>query len=263
LTIDDFVKSAIDILNDRIGQAMARVTGRQDCAAIVRPATDPRFGDYQANGIMALAKQIKTNPRKLAESVVAQLDISDICEPPEVAGPGFINLRLKPEYVAAESLRIAGNKDRLGIEKDPEPQTVVVDFSSPNIAKQMHVGHLRSTIIGDAICRLFEFLGHQVIRQNHIGDWGTHFGMLVAKFDEDSRNQEKYTGVPLTEDQLRLPAEETGFPLVMFEDLYRQAKQRYDSDAQFEKAAKEAVVRLHNHDPQYAKLWQIIVDESR
>src|SRR4030042_3397800 len=101
------MKSVVDVLNEGIGGAMARVTERQDCAAIVRPATDPRFGDYQANGVMALAKQITTNPRKLAESVVQQLDVSDLCEPPEVAGPGFINLRLKPEYVAAELRRIA------------------------------------------------------------------------------------------------------------------------------------------------------------
>ncbi len=174
------MKSVVDILNDRIGEAMARVTGRQDCAAIVRPTTDPKFGDYQANGVMALAKQIKTNPRKLAEAVVAQLDLSDICEPPEVAGPGFINLRLKPEYVAHQLLRIHGDtQDRLGMAPTSEPQTVVVDFSSPNIAKEMHVGHLRSTIIGDAICRLFEFLGHKVIRQNHIGDWGTQFGRVI------------------------------------------------------------------------------------
>jgi arginyl-tRNA synthetase len=174
------VKSAIDILNERIGEAMARVTGRQDCAAIVRPATDPKFGDYQANGVMALAKQIKTNPRKLAEAVVAQLDVSDLCEPPEIAGPGFINLRLKPQYVAEQLLRIhADTPDRLGMGPTPEPQTVVVDFSSPNIAKEMHVGHLRSTIIGDAICRLLEFLGHKVIRQNHIGDWGTQFGRVI------------------------------------------------------------------------------------
>jgi len=174
------VKATVDILNERISAAMAKVTGRRDCAAIVRPTTDPKFGDYQANGIMALAKQIKTNPRKLAESVVAQLDVSDLCEPPEVAGPGFINLRLKPEYVAGELLRIAGaDPDRLGIEKTAEPETVVVDYSSPNIAKQMHVGHLRSTILGDCLCRLLEFLGHRVIRQNHIGDWGTQFGKVI------------------------------------------------------------------------------------
>jgi arginyl-tRNA synthetase len=257
------MKAAVDILEERISAAMFAVTGIENCAAIVKPATDAKFGDYQANGVMALAKKLKTNPRKLAEEVVKNLDLSGICEPPEVAGPGFINLRLKSEFVAGELLEI--NKDAAGlcIEKTSQPKTIVVDFSSPNIAKQMHVGHLRSTIIGDCICRIIECLGHKVIRQNHIGDWGTHFGMLVAKFDEDTREAERYTDAPLTEDELRLPAEETGFPLVLFEDLYKQAKQRYDSDIQFEKAAKEAVVRLHNHDPQYTKLWTIIVNESR
>jgi arginyl-tRNA synthetase len=180
LTIDDFVKSALDILNDRITEAMVRATGRQDCAAIVRLATDPKFGDYQANGVMALAKQLKTNPRKLAEQVVAQLDLSDLCEPPEIAGPGFINLRLKPQYIAGQLLQINGDPgERLGIAAEPEPRTIVVDFSSPNIAKEMHVGHLRSTIIGDCICRLLEFQGHTAIRQNHIGDWGTQFGKVI------------------------------------------------------------------------------------
>ncbi len=174
------MKSTIDILEERICAAMAKATGRDGCAAIIRPATDPRFGDYQANGVMALAKQIKTNPRKLAETVVAQLDLGDVCEPPEVAGPGFINLRLKPEYLAAELLRIADeDSGRLGIRTAASPQTVVVDFSSPNIAKEMHVGHLRSTIIGDCLCRLLAFEGHAVVRQNHIGDWGTQFGRVI------------------------------------------------------------------------------------
>jgi arginyl-tRNA synthetase len=174
------VKSAIDVLNERIGAAMVRVTGRRDCAAIVRPATDPKFGDYQANGVMALAKQLKTNPRKLAEQVVAQVEVSDLCEPPEIAGPGFINLRLKPQYIAEQLLRInADERGRLSLEPELQPQTIVVDFSSPNIAKEMHVGHLRSTIIGDAVCRLLEFFGHKVIRQNHIGDWGTQFGRVI------------------------------------------------------------------------------------
>jgi len=173
------MKAALDILEERIGAAMAAVAGREDCAAIVRPATDAKFGDYQANGIMGLAKKLKTNPRKLAEEVVKNLDLSDICEPPEVAGPGFINLRLKAEFVAGELLEINKDAAGLGIEKTPEPKTIVVDFSSPNIAKQMHVGHLRSTIIGDCICRMLECLGHKVIRQNHIGDWGTPMGMVI------------------------------------------------------------------------------------
>ena len=169
---------------------MAAVTEQNDCSAIVRPTADPKFGDYQANGIMALAKQLKTNPRQLAEQVVAQLDLADLCEAPEIAGPGFINLRLKTDYVAAQMLRIAADDSpRLGIAKESEQQTVVVDFSSPNVAKQMHVGHLRSTIIGDAICRITEFLGHTAVRQNHIGDWGTQFGMLLAFLDRMSERQ--------------------------------------------------------------------------
>jgi arginyl-tRNA synthetase len=174
------VKPAIDILEERISAAMAAAAGRSDFAAIVKPSTDPKFGDYQANGVMALAKKIKTNPRKLAEEVVKKLDVSNICEPPEVAGPGFINLRLKPVFVADSLLEInADIENHLGIEKTAQPKTIVVDFSCPNIAKPMHVGHLRSTIIGDCICRILEFLGHKVIRQNHIGDWGTQFGRVI------------------------------------------------------------------------------------
>ncbi|MBN1124798.1 MAG: arginine--tRNA ligase [Sedimentisphaerales bacterium] len=156
--------------------AMNQVTGRKDCAALLRLATDPKFGDYQANGVMALAKQLKTNPRELAQKVVDCLELEDICEPPEIAGPGFINLRLKTDFIASMLLDINANHERLGIDKTNNPQRIVVDFSAPNIAKQMHVGHLRSTIIGDAICRLLEFEGHTVIRQNHIGNWGRQFG---------------------------------------------------------------------------------------
>ncbi len=174
------MKTVLDVLEERIATAMAAVVGSNECAAIVRPATDARFGDYQANGVMALAKQIKTNPRKLAEQVVERLDVADLCEPPEIAGPGFINLRLKPDYVASQLLRInADGSERLGIDPTTQPKKTVVDFSSPNIAKEMHVGHLRSTIIGDAICRTLEFLGHPVIRQNHIGDWGRQFGRVL------------------------------------------------------------------------------------
>ncbi|MHC4582648.1 MAG: arginine--tRNA ligase, partial [Planctomycetota bacterium] len=155
------------------------LAGREDCAATVKPAKDAKFGDYQANGVMALAKKLKTNPRKLAEEVAKNLDLSDICEPPEVAGPGFINLRLKGEFLADRLLEINKASADLGIQKTTEPKTIVVDFSSPNIAKQMHVGHLRSTIIGDSICRTLEALGHKVIRQNHVGDWGTQFGRVI------------------------------------------------------------------------------------
>ena len=174
------MEPVIKILDDRISAAMAAVTSQKTCAAIIKPATDPKFGDYQANGVMALAKKAKTNPRKLAEEVVKNLSVDDICEPPEVAGPGFINLRLKTDFLADKLLEINSDpENRLGIEKVAQPKNIVVDFSGPNIAKQMHVGHLRSTIIGDCICRVLEFLDHKVIRQNHIGDWGTQFGRVI------------------------------------------------------------------------------------
>jgi len=167
---------------------MAAAAGRSDCAAIVRGSTDPKFGDYQANGVMALAKKLKTNPRKLAEEIVKIFDVDDICEPPEVAGPGFINLRLKPEFLADTLLEISKSSASLGIDKATLPKTIVVDFSSPNIAKQMHVGHLRSTIIGDCICRILKFLDHKVIRQNHIGDWGLQIGMVVQAIQTECSN---------------------------------------------------------------------------
>jgi arginyl-tRNA synthetase len=173
------MKSVLDILEERITAAMAALAGGEDCAAIVKPAKDARFGDYQANGVMGLAKKLKTNPRKLAEQVVEKLDLGDICEPPEVAGPGFINLRLKADFLAERLLEINSASADLGIDKTTRPRIIVVDFSSPNIAKPMHVGHVRSTIIGDSICRTLEALGHKVIRQNHVGDWGTQFGRII------------------------------------------------------------------------------------
>jgi arginyl-tRNA synthetase len=143
------MKSVIEILEERVSAAMGRAGGREGCAAIVRPATDAKFGDYQANGVMALAKELKTNPRQLAEEVVKNLDVDDICEPLEVAGPGFINFRLKADFLAKMLLEInADPQGRLGIGKAGKPQTVVVDFSCPNIAKQMHVGHLRLYLPG-------------------------------------------------------------------------------------------------------------------
>jgi len=249
------MKSVLETLEERITAVMVSVAGGKDCAAIVKPAKDAKFGDYQANGVMGLAKKLKTNPRKLAEEVVKNLDLGDICEPPEVAGPGFINLRLKAEFLADRLLEINKASANLGIEKTAEPKTIVVDFSSPNIAKQMHVGHLRSTILGDSICRILEALGHKVIRQNHVGDWGTQFGMLMALLDEKSQETDKHIGVPLTTEDLKLP-------LVVFEHFYREAKQRYDSDEEFAKKSRAAVVLLHKDDPEYTTLWLIIVGES-
>ncbi len=249
--IDYLMKTIKDKLEERISAAMAAVSGQGGCTALVKPATDPKFGDYQANGVMALAKQLKTNPRKLAEQVVEKLDLSDICEELEIAGPGFINLRLKPDFLAGRLLGINADSNRLGVEQAATPRTVVVDFSGPNIAKQMHVGHLRSTIIGDCICRTLEFLGHNVIRQNHIGDWGTQFGMLCANYDRKLR-QTSATGAAMRADA----------PLADQEAFYREAKSLYDSNAQFRKEARAAVVGLHRGDGVWTRYWEIIRKSS-
>jgi len=239
------VKFAIDVLEDKISAAMAAVTGRKGCAAIVRPSTDPEFGDYQANGVMALAKELKTDPRKLAEDVVKNLDVDDICEPPEIAGPGFINLRLKADFIADRLLEInADLENRLGIEKTGQPKTIVVDFSAPNIAKQMHVGHLRSTIIGDCICRMLEFLGYKVIRQNHIGDWGTQFGMLCAHYDKI-----------LLEAGREVEAISPDETLADIEDFYRKAQHQFATDRGFKKTAQAAVVGLHAGEQPWVGYW--------
>ena len=247
------MKLIIDILEERISAAMTLVTGQKDCAAIVKPAADAKFGDYQANGVMALAKRMKTNPRKLAESVVEKLTIDDICYPAEVAGPGFINLRLRPEFLADRLLKIfTDSKNHLGIERPAKPQTVVVDFSGPNIAKQMHVGHLRSTIIGDCICRLLEFLGHKVIPQNHIGDWGTQFGMLCALLNEKVHGASEGEGL--------LNVSRTLEDLEMF---YKEAKLRCDTDEEFKATARDAIRGLHSGETFWLNEWKDIVRESR
>lgn len=146
--------------------------------AMIRPAQDAKFGDYQANCAMPLKGLLKRAPREIAEQIIAQVDVSDLCEAPEVAGPGFINLRLRDDWIAARTSTIVGD-DRLGCPAAEQPRHVVVDFSSPNVAKPMHVGHLRSTVIGDSIARTLKFVGHRVTTDNHIGDWGTQFGMII------------------------------------------------------------------------------------
>jgi arginyl-tRNA synthetase len=171
------------ILDDKFRQAI-RAAYDMDVDPLVGPAQNDKFGDYQANAAMSLAKAVaektgqKTNPRQVAEQIKSKLDLGDLATEITIAGPGFINVRLNPTYLAS-LLQQAGSSPTLGVDKTPTPQTVVVDYSGPNIAKQMHVGHLRSTIIGDAIARTLDFVGHNVIRQNHLGDWGTQFGRVV------------------------------------------------------------------------------------
>ena len=244
------MRVVVEILEEKISAAMCAETGREDCTALVKPAADPKFGDYQANGVMALAKRLKTNSRELAERIVAKLEIDDMCEAPEIAGPGFINLRLKSDYLAERLLEINADADRQAVEKTELGKTVVVDFSCPNIAKQMHVGHLRSTIIGDCICRILEFQGHKVIRQNHVGDWGTQFGMLVQLLGKkaaiDFRNHQD---LRIFEDSLELTE------IADLEKFYQEAKILYDTDEKFHKEAKQRVVELHNKSNDSRRGW--------
>lgn len=229
----------------------ALITERVDAAfrvleiespSLVQPAGRPEFGDYQINGVMGAAKARRTNPRALAEQLLAQLDLSDIASRLEIAGPGFINIHLAPEFLAAR-LEAARQDARLGVPQQ-DAKRVVIDYSGPNLAKEMHVGHLRSTIIGDALVQVLEFLGHDVIRQNHVGDWGTQFGMLVAYLIESGG---------------------TDNPDLVLSDLegfYRAAKLRFDEDADFAERARENVVKLQAGDAQVRALWQQFIDLS-
>lgn len=215
------------------------------------PASRPEFGDLQANGALALARPLQQKPRAIAEAIVAQLQqdptFTALCLPPQIAGPGFINLTLRPERLAAEVQARLGDP-RLGVPEVATPQTVIVDFSSPNIAKEMHVGHLRSTIIGDCLARVLEFRGNRVLRLNHVGDWGTQFGMLITHLKQVA------PAALTTPDSVDLG------DLVAF---YRQAKQRFDDDDAFQATAREEVVRLQGGDPLSLRAWGLLCDQSR
>jgi arginyl-tRNA synthetase len=216
------------------------------------PASKPEFGDFQANGALPLAKPLGQAPRAIAAAVVEQLAadpaFAALCLPPQIAGPGFINLTLRPEVLAAEVRRRVGDP-RLGVPSAEGALTpVIVDFSSPNIAKEMHVGHLRSTIIGDALARVLEFRGHPVLRLNHVGDWGTQFGMLITHLKEVAPEAlERADAVNLGD-------------LVSF---YRQAKARFDSDPAFQATSREEVVKLQGGDPISLKAWGLLCEQSR
>ncbi len=233
-------------LDRRITEALVAAGAPDRAQALVSPSARSQFGHYQANGVMAAAKKLKTDPRELAEKVIAAADLSDMAEPPEVAGPGFINIRLKPKWLAGQ-LDKAVRDNRLGVGRPDKKQTVVVDYSGPNLAKEMHVGHLRSTVIGDALARVLEFVGHDVIRQNHVGDWGTQFGMLVAYME--SLGDREGSG---------LSAE-----LADLEEFYRKAKERFDADAGFADKAREYVVRLQvKKDKNARRAWERFVEQS-
>ena len=237
------------LLSEKVLSAMVAAGLPADTNPAVSISTKPQFGDYQANGVMGAAKKLKTNPRELATKVVEQLDLDGIASKIELAGPGFINIHLDQTWLA-QQLTIIASDNHLGVTQrgdsaQDKVQTVVVDYSAPNLAKEMHVGHLRSTIIGDAVVRALEFRGDKVIRQNHMSDWGTQFGMLLAHLSDKLQANE---------------VAETA--LSDLEAFYREAKVRFDDEDGFADRARDYVVKLQGGDLDCAALWQQFIDIS-
>jgi len=241
MIIEEIKKSFSEGLVKAFGSELAEVD------PLVVPASNPKFGDYQSNVALSLAKELKQKPRAIAEKLVENINLTEICEPLEIAGPGFINITLKPSYLENQ-LSAMETDGRLGVEKAQKSKREIVDFSSPNIAKEMHVGHLRSTIIGDSIARILEFLGHDVLRLNHVGDWGTQFGMLIAYL------REVYPTALTTADALEIG------DLVA---LYKQAKARFDADEDFKETARKEVVNLQAGAEDSRHGWQLLCEQSR
>jgi arginyl-tRNA synthetase len=223
-------------LERRLSSALA-AAGAPDCPALVAPAGRPEFGDYQANGCMAAGKKLKTNPRQFAERVLEHLDLADLAAKVELAGPGFLNITLSDDFLQRQLTEQAGD-DVLGVRRPARPQNVVVDYSGPNLAKEMHVGHLRSTIIGDALVRILRFTGQDVTPQNHVGDWGTQFGMLLTFMEEVGADSGE---------------------LADLEGFYRQAKQRFDADEEFADRARRRVVELQAGEDSAVRRWEQFV----
>lgn len=228
------------LLSDKVTQALIAAGAPADCEPQVRQSAKAQFGDYQANGVMSVAKKLGMPPRQLAEQVLNHLDLAGIASKVEIAGPGFINIFLDPAYLS-DLVESAVLNERIGIPQ-VAPQTIVVDYSAPNVAKEMHVGHLRSTIIGDAAVRTLEFLGHNVIRANHVGDWGTQFGMLIAYLE---KQQNENAGE---------------MALADLEGFYREAKKHYDEDEAFAERARNYVVKLQSGDEYCREMWRKLVD---
>jgi len=231
------------IIEARFRDALAKAFGDEHGSTdpLVRPSADERFGDYQANVASSLAKTLKMKPRDVAASIVAALDTADLFKRVEIAGPGFINLRLTPSALARHVEAMHAD-ERLGVEREPA-QRIVVDYSGPNVAKEMHVGHLRSTCIGDAIARVLRFLGHDVIGQNHLGDWGTQFGMLIEYLMETGGAKER--------------------EIADLNAFYQEAKRRFDDDPAFADRARRRVVALQRGDAETLELWRALVEQSK
>jgi arginyl-tRNA synthetase len=230
------------LLRRRFAAALAPFSGDANALAnLVKAAHDPKFGDYQANCAMPLAKQLGEPPRKVAERIVANLDIGDICEAPQIAGPGFINLTFSTRWLE-QALAGLVTDERLGMPLAETPLRVIIDFSAPNVAKPMHVGHIRSTVIGAALYRLFQFAGHDVKSDNHIGDWGTQFGMILYGY-KHLLDRDAYARDPVTE----------------LARLYREVNRLGEQDAEVARGAREETAKLHAFDPENVALWREFV----
>ena len=234
------------LLEQRLQQAVRVALPDADVTTVlVRPCPDPMFGDYQSNSLMSVAKARKMNPRQLAADMVAKLHASDLCEMVEVAGAGFLNFRLKPEALA-KTLEEAARGEHLFFAPATQPRTVVVDFSSPNVAKSMHVGHIRSTILGDCLAQTLRLLGHKVITDNHLGDWGTQFGMLLAAWKRDL-------------DVAALKAD----PIAEMERLYKNISAECKANPATLEAARQELVKLQRGDEENLRIWREMIALSR
>ena len=283
------MKSVVEQLAQRTREALAHMGADTD--PLIQASQDDKFGDYQCNAAMSLAKRLGKKPRDVAQTIIDNLSVEDICEPPEIAGPGFINFRLRPAWLAEQLAAIPRatelDADRLGLPRAERPEIVIVDLSSPNLAKEMHVGHLRSTVIGDCVARILEFAGHTVHRENHVGDWGTQFGMLVAYLRQPYEHQlsiphgfsgtafDSSTGVGFevpvgTNDDIMidladvLQAGDERYKL-RIEDLevfYVKAKARFDADETFRMESRKTVVALQSGDPTIRRIWEAFCHES-
>jgi arginyl-tRNA synthetase len=257
------MQSIISQLDRAFRDAIQKAFGI-DADPFIGLSQNDKFGDYQSNAAMGLAKVVaektglKTNPRAIAEQIKAALVLGEIATEISIAGPGFINVRISPNWLASQLQELA-NDQRLGIPAVSAPQIVVIDYSGPNIAKQMHVGHLRSTIIGDAISRVIEFQGHNVIRQNHIGDWGTQFGMLIAQLRFISQKPDS-RAVLVSEFVPSLGRSVYHVGIDDLEGFYRDAKRHFDSDLAFQSVSRETVVRIQSGNADETAIWKEFVE---
>lgn len=236
-------QTPLDILTEHLREAIQEFGLSLDLA-VVTPSTDPRFGDYQTNAAMVAAKILKKNPRQVAAQIVEQLELEDYCDAPQIAGAGFINFRLSTSFLEKQITALSSDI-RLGIPKTKRSQTIIIDFSSPNIAKPMHVGHIRSTILGESLARIARFLGHRVIADNHLGDWGTQFGKVIYGFKHI-----------LSVDALKEA------PIQELVRLYREVTALEERDPQIKSAVREELVKLQQGDQENVALWKKVIDLS-